>query len=241
MNLDLHAGYSALVLLGVGMTLAFPVTRGLDQYERRNYVRIQIATLAGALLGSKLAVIVGDGLWPLQPMPDWHNIVFSGRSIVGALLFGFITAEICKPLMHYTQAPNDRFAMVLPFSIGVGRIGCLISGCCAGIAWDGPLATIGVDGVQRFPSQLLEIVFQLSCGALLASFWKAKILPGRLFALYMILYGSFRFVSENWRVTMKVFGGFSAYQWMAVMLVMCGLWSWQRYGHSATLNAGEVK
>jgi phosphatidylglycerol---prolipoprotein diacylglyceryl transferase len=229
MKLDLHAGYSALVLLGIAMTLAFPLTRGLNAGQRRNYVHIQVLTLAGALLGAKFAVIVGDALWPLQPWPHWRSVAFSGRSIIGALLFGFITAELCKPWLHYDLPPNDRFAMALPFSFGVGRLGCLIAGCCAGVPWDGPGATIGIDGVRRFPSQLLEIGFQLSAGVLLLTLFRTKHMRGQLFACYMILYGIFRFISEFWRETAKAFGGYSAYQWMAIMLVLCGLWSWQRY------------
>ena len=70
----------------------------------------------------------------------------AGRSIAGALLFGFIGAELAKPLMRYRLPPNDRFATVLPFSIAIGRIGCLLAGCCLGEPWNGPWAVRAADG-----------------------------------------------------------------------------------------------
>ena len=49
---------------------------------------------------------------------DWGALLGGGRSIAGALLFGFLGVEAAKPLLRYDIPPNDRFAIVLPFSIG---------------------------------------------------------------------------------------------------------------------------
>jgi phosphatidylglycerol---prolipoprotein diacylglyceryl transferase len=233
MNLDLHAGYSGLVLLGLGLTLAFPVTHGLGELDKRIYVRLQVLTLIAALIGAKIAVIIGDGLWPLQPWPSWRDFIYSGRSIVGALLVGFVTAEIAKPFLRYSQPPNDRFAMMLPFSIGIGRIGCWTIGCCPGVRWDSPYARLDAAGIARFPAQLAEITFQVTMGVMLVFLWRSGRFRGRLFALYLVAYGSFRFISEYWRETNKAFAGFSAYQWMAIALVVCGIWSLHHYRQNA--------
>jgi phosphatidylglycerol---prolipoprotein diacylglyceryl transferase len=230
---DLHAGYSAMILLGIALSLAFPVTRDFDPVQRRAYIRIQTITLIAALLGAKIAVIFGDAQWPFQPMPDWRSVLFSGRSIIGALLFGFIAAEIAKPLLRYRLAPNDRFAMILPFSIGTGRIGCYLAGCCAGVPCDIAFATVDAAGVARVPAQLIEVIAQWLIGATLVWLWRKRRMQGRLFSLYLITYGSFRLISEFWRETAKVFFGFSAYQWMALMLIICGVWSLQKYRRKA--------
>jgi phosphatidylglycerol---prolipoprotein diacylglyceryl transferase len=225
-----------MILLGIALSLAFPVTRDFDSVQRRAYIRIQTITLIAALLGAKIAVIFGDALWPLRPMPDWRSVLFSGRSIIGALLFGFIAAEIAKPLLRYRLAPNDRFAMILPFSIGTGRIGCYLTGCCAGVPWNSAFATVDAAGVARVPAQLIEVIVQWLIGATLVWLWRKQRMQGRLFSLYLITYGSFRLVSEFWRETAKVFLGFSAYQWMAIMLVICGIWSLQKYRPKANLE-----
>ena len=144
--------------------------------------------LVAALIGSKLAVLVGDGLWPLQPFHEWVDLLISGRSIVGALLFGFVVAEASKPLLGYTLPPNDRFAVILPFSIATGRIGCWLSGCCLGVEMDGFPGMCGLDGVRRFRAPLVEMLFHLGAGLTLLILLRRKQLVGRLFAVLLVAY-----------------------------------------------------
>ena len=134
-SFDLHLGYALMVVLGFALTLTFPLTRHFqDPRDRRRYYAMQAITAVCALLGAKLAVVLGDALWPLEEFHGWGALLGGGRSIAGALLFGFLGVEAAKPLLRYDIPPNDRFAIVLPFSIGLGRIGCLIVGCCRGAA-----------------------------------------------------------------------------------------------------------
>jgi phosphatidylglycerol---prolipoprotein diacylglyceryl transferase len=222
-NVQMHAAYAVMVLIGFAIMLAFPLTRGLSaQGEKRHYWILQGITLFAALIGAKFAVLVGDGLWPLKPFDDWYGLLISGRSVVGALLFGFLAAEAAKPLLGYRLPPNDRFAMILPFSLGIGRVGCLLSGCCLGVAWDGPWSITYADGIARHPAAAYEMLFDFAMGAVLILLFRRKLLQGRLFALYLVAYGVFRFVSEFWRETLKAFTGLSAYQWMCVALVIAG-------------------
>ena len=230
MALDLQLAYAFMVLLGIALVLLVRPASAYSSRERQQYYRLQAITLVGAILGAKLAVLMGDALWPLQPFHGWAELALSGRSIVGALLFGFIAAEVAKPLLRYTLPPNDRFAVVLPFSIATGRLGCWISGCCLGVEMHGPLAMTAADGVSRFPAALVELGFHLAGGATLLMLWRRKRLVGRLFALYLMAYGAFRFGSEFWRVTPKAFAGLSAYQWMCLAMVAAGAASfhWRR-------------
>ena len=222
MALDLQLAYVSMALLGIGLVLLVRPASAYSSRERQQYYRLQAITLLGAVFGAKLAVVMGDALWPLQPFHGWSELLLSGRSIVGALLFGFIAAEVAKPLMGYRMPPNDRFAVVLPFSIATGRMGCWISGCCLGVEMHGPLAMTAADGVSRFPAALVELAFHLAAGATLMVLWRRKKWVGRLFATYLMAYGAFRFGTEYWRVTPKAFGGLSAYQWMCLAMIAAG-------------------
>jgi phosphatidylglycerol:prolipoprotein diacylglycerol transferase len=222
MELNLRAAYAGMVLLGIALFLAFRPTSHYAAPERRAYIRLQMLTLLGALLGAKFVVLMGDSGWPVVPFHDWTDLLVSGRSIVGALLFGFLVAEGLKPLLGYRLPPNDRFAIVLPFSVATGRLGCWMSGCCLGIPMQGPFALVGVDGISRFPAPLVELAFHLLCGVSFIMLWKKKRMAGRLFALYLVAYGVFRFLTEFLRVTPKVFDGLSAYQWFSMMIVLAG-------------------
>ena len=155
-------------------------------------------------------------------MNDWQSVLVSGRSITGALIFGFLTAEIAKPFVGYTMPPNDRFAALLPFTIAVGRFGCLTAGCCRGLPYDGWCAMRGVDGVMRYPTQLFEIIFQLAIGISFVVMVKRKILFGRLFSFYLVAYGLFRFLTEFIRDTPKSFGVLSGYQLLSLVMIVLG-------------------
>ena len=222
MTSALQLAYAGMVLLGIVLLLAFRPARHYRSHERAQYWRLQAITLVAALVGAKFAVLVGDELWPLRPFHEWQQLLLSGRSIVGALLFGFLAAEAAKPLLRYPLPPNDRFAMLLPFSIATGRIGCWLTGCCLGVESHGPFAVVGRDGVPRIPAAPIEFAFHVAAGIALIALWRRKRLAGRLFAAYLVAYGVFRFVSEAWRVTPKAFAGLSAYQWIALAMVAAG-------------------
>ncbi|CAN5850951.1 prolipoprotein diacylglyceryl transferase [soil metagenome] len=217
-----HPIYFLCVILGVTLALAFPATRHLARSERRQYYTLQFIMLIGAVLGAKLSVLFGDFGWPVLPLQDWKTVLWSGRSITGALLLGFLFAEVAKPFLKYEQPPNDRFAAVLPFSIALGRVGCLMEGCCAGVPYEGICAYHGLDGTLRFPSQALEIAFQLTIGLSFLFMAKRKILHGHLFALYLGFYGLFRFSTEFMRDTPKAFAGWSGYQWLSLIMIALG-------------------
>jgi len=220
---DLHFGYAVMVILGIGLTLAFPLTRHFENpADRERYYVMQAITAVCAVLGAKLAVVLGDALWPLREFHGWKELMLSGRSIVGALLFGFLGVEAAKPLLNYDIPPNDRFAIILPFSIGLGRIGCLIVGCCRGLPYDGPWAITYSDGIPRHPAPVYEMIFHWAMGFLLIELWRRQLLFGRLFAFYLLSYGVFRFFSEYLRETPKAYGGLSAYQIMSVAMILAG-------------------
>ena len=220
---DLHESYGLLMVASVALLLAAPtMTNFTRPSDRSRYYTMQAVTALGAALGAKLGVVFGDALWPLRHFDDWAALMASGRSIAGALLFGFIAVEVAKPLLAYDIPPNDRFAVNLPFSIAIGRLGCLVAGCCRGAPWDGPLAIEYDDHILRHPAQLYEVIFQLLAGWALLRLWRRKILFGRLFALYLASYGAFRFATEFIRDTAKPFAGLSAYQWMSLAMIAAG-------------------
>ena len=78
------------------------------------------------------------------------------------------------------------------------------------------------DGIARFPAQLVELLFQLAIGIAFVVVVKRRAIPGRVFALYLIVYGAFRFCTEPYRVTPKVWSGFSVYQALAVTMIALG-------------------
>lgn len=219
--------YSIPVLLSIALALAWPVTSHLQvSQEKRRYWTLQGVTLIGAVAGAKLVVLTGDHFWPVVPLHGWSDLWTSGRSIVGGLIFGFLAAEVAKPLLGYRHPPNDRFAVVVPFSVATGRVGCLLEGCCRGLPHDGWMAITGNDGVLRYPAQLFELLFHAAIGLAFLVLVRRGLLPGRVFAVYLMAYGAFRFLTEFIRVTPITASGFSVYQYWSVVMVILGVVSY---------------
>ena len=90
---------------------------------------IYAAGLAGAFTGAKLAFLLAEG-WLYFNDPNRWVIWLSGKSIMGALPGGWLGVEIAKKVLGYREITGDRFAMLLPVPLILGRLGCLSAGCC---------------------------------------------------------------------------------------------------------------
>jgi phosphatidylglycerol:prolipoprotein diacylglycerol transferase len=237
MNLDLRLGYAVPVGCALLLALGFPSSRAIaDPESRRIYRRLQLATLFGAVIGAKLAALWGDLGWPGSWSEFSMDLFVVGRSVTGGLIGGFLTAEILKPFFQYREPPNDRFAAVLPFSLAIGRVGCFIEGCCAGRPWNGPWALADEHGVMRHPAQLYELFFQLAIGIVFVALLKRGRLKGRLFALYLVVYGLLRFATEFLRDTPRLDVGVSRYQILALVMIALGAIAMRRM----IVQEGEV-
>ena len=224
--------YSATALTALLLVFLLPSSsQQVPPVARRSYWILQALTLTGAAVGAKLAFLAGDLGWPFAPV-TWQQVVFSGRSITGGLLGGLLTAELAKVPLHYRQLPNDWFATKLPLSIGVGRVGCLLAGCCRGIETRSDWSLVYSDGVPRFPAQVWELGFQLIAFAVCFGLYRRKLLRGRVFASYLIAYGLFRVVIEGLRDTRKLDSGGSVYQWLSIAIVICGAASFAWYSRA---------
>jgi phosphatidylglycerol:prolipoprotein diacylglycerol transferase len=186
-------------------------------------VLIYIAALAGAFLGAKLVYLAAEG-WL-----HWHDeqrwlILATGKSITGALLGGYLAVEIAKRVVQYRNTTGDWFAVIAPVGIMLGRVGCVLHGCCLGHVCEPSWFTVNdIHGVPRWPAAQVELLFNaLALGVVLLLRWR-KILPGQHFHLYLIAYGVFRFVHEFWRETPAILGPLTGYQIAAVAMVLLGV------------------
>jgi len=238
--------YALPVLVGLVLMIFFPVTKHFENLEdRRRYRRLQTVTLVFAIIGAKISALAGDHFWPVVPLKSWYQIIDSGRSITGGLLLGHLAAEAAKPIVGYRLPPNDRFATLLPFSIAIGRLGCLMAGCCRGLPHQGFLSVSYSDGIPRYPEPLYEIAFQLAVGFLFIVLLKRKLLYGRLFSLYLIVYGGFRFLTEFIRETPKIYQGYSLYQFLCIAMIGIGAieltWRTYRWHRTQSLEFETTK
>ena len=134
------------------------------------------------------------------------------------------TVEIAKSLLGYSRATGDWFALVAPIGIMLGRIGCLLHGCCLGAACEPAWWTLrDASGIERWPAVPLEIGFNALALLAFLTLRKRRLLAGQHFHLYLMSYGAFRFAHEFVRATPRVSHGFTGYQFAALAVFALGL------------------
>ncbi|HWU35501.1 MAG TPA: prolipoprotein diacylglyceryl transferase [Methylovorus sp.] len=124
----------------------------------------------------------------------------------------------------------DFVAPLVPIGLGAGRMGNFINGELWGRATDMPWGMIfpKVDNVVRHPSQLYEFALEGVVLFLILWMYSSKPRPrGTVSALFLIGYGSFRFLAEYTREPDSYLGllsmGLSMGQWLSLPMVIAGL------------------
>lgn len=218
--------YQICLVAGIAVSLA--VWWRVARKDGR-LVLIYVAGLCGAFIGAKFAYVLAEG-WLHFGAPDMWLQLATGKSITGALLGGYAAVEIAKKLSGYPAVTGDWFATVAPLGIALGRVGCLLHGCCAGVecapAW---YALRDRAGVARWPAVPLEIAFNVAALAVFFAWRKRSVLQGQHFHVYLTAYGLFRFAHEFARETPRIIGPISGYQLLAIALIALGaIRFWQR-------------
>ena len=175
-----------------------------------------VAALAGAFLGAHILYGITNIPYMVNGIQTFVNeqkdieylfgviingiggMVFYG-GLLGALGVG---ALYCKFRKISVGDFADCFAVGIPLFHVFGRIGCFLGGCCYGIESSFGFITKdntlnpSINGVVRFPVQLLEAALNLGLFFLLAYLLRKNKLKGGLFALYLLIYSVIRFFDE---------------------------------------------
>ena len=216
----LHStAYGWLMLAGIFVSI-FLWSQLIKRDDR--LVLVYVAALTGAFLGAKLVYLGAEG-WLHWHDPNRWVILATGKSITGALLGGYAAVEIAKRFLKYKGVTGDWFAIIVPAGVMIGRIGCMINGCCLGKVCNANWFTINdVNGVPRWPASQMEFIFNaLMLGLILLLRW-GRIAPGQLFHIYLMAYGIFRFFHEFLRDTPQILGPISGYQIAALGIFALG-------------------
>jgi phosphatidylglycerol:prolipoprotein diacylglycerol transferase len=208
------------MLLGIAVSVVL-WTRLARRDDR--LMLVYVAALVGAFLGAKLAYLVAEG-WIDFGQPNVWGRLATGKSILGALVGGYAAVELAKKWAGYRGVTGDWFALIAPVGIVIGRVGCLLHGCCLGRecaeSW---FSLRDTAGVARWPAVLVEILFNLVMIALFCVLRARGKCVGQHFHIYLIAYGLFRFAHEFLRDTPRIEERFSGYQVLALGVAAFGV------------------
>ena len=147
--------------------------------------------------------------------------------------------EYAKHRLRYDSATGDVFALLVPISLILGRLGCLHAGCCPGVACAARWWTLtDAYGVSRWPAAAAELLFNAGflAWALIAMRYAWQ--RGNRFHVYLVAYGLFRFAHEFARDDQRWIGPLGGYHVLATGMIVVGAW---RYGdRRRTIHSGAI-
>lgn len=212
MIFDLLSRYGYHSFLAVGAVSMLVLT--LWRRQRYNFSVLSacvfsVVLLAVGVLGAKLLFFVESSFTS-----------FEGMSFFGSVYLVMLLMPIAGLLFRLKPAQMlDACAPCVASIISFMRFGCFCAGCCGGV--------MCIVGGYKFhwPTQLIEGFGDLWILALLLSLERQKDTNGKLYPMFLLTYGSLRFVIEFFRATPKNMLGFSEGQWLALMgILISALW-----------------
>lgn len=217
-QIDSYVFFNFLALI-VGTILYFRLSRTQKSLRLEETMLLWAGGLAGGFLGAKFFDIIlnfksiMDNLYPYLTQQE------GTRTVLGGIIGGYFGVKAAKKYLGLTEKTGDPFALAALTAMGIGRIGCLFGGCCYGKPYQGWF-NIYLHGQYRYPTQLIEMVFDFGLLMVLWLLRSSMKQPGDLFKLFVFSYALFRFIIEYIRTEPVIWHGLTLYQLMALPLVI---------------------
>lgn len=161
-----------------------------------------------ALLGAKLLLILIELPRYLHDPASLFGVVRAGGVFLGGFIAAIVAAVVLLRRYNLPALPSfDVVAPSLALGQAIGRIGCLMAGCCWGghcdlpwaITYNNPIAAQNLGTPLHVPLHPFPVYAMLTNFGIylaLAALYKRRPAPGRVFATYLLLYGIARFLLE---------------------------------------------
>lgn len=226
---------------GVMYVIGFAVSYILVKYQLRNkkiskskididdlFLYLILGLVVGARIGYVLIYNLSDYLQnPLDIVAVWQGGMSFHGGLIGVVIAGLIFTKRNK--IDFLKL-SDIVIVTVPIGLGLGRLGNFINGELYGRVTNVPWGMVFPSGGPwpRHPSQLYEFILE---GIVLFSIlWKLKnkdLKPGVLTSMFLIIYGLFRILVENFRepdVQLGfIFGHVTMGQILSIIMMVFGL------------------
>lgn len=174
-------------------------------FSKNNLIDLLLISWLSMIVGARLFYILFYNLsyFVENPSEAWQ-IWNGGMSFHGGLIGGVIGLAIaCRLKKKSFIRLCDVFAVSVPLVLGFGRIANFINGELAGRPSTLPWAVVFpkfYDQIPRHPSQLYQALLEGFLLFLILMSQRDQLkTPSRLSAMFLVLYGSLRFMAEFFR------------------------------------------
>lgn len=170
-------------------------------FEPAMVTDISMVVLFAGVLGARVLFILQELPYYLQHRNELFSLQFQGLTSFGALLFGI--AVYAWFAWRQNRPFRDVLDLVAPSALlghAIGRIGCLLNGCCYGVVTTSKFGVhIDDTSILHVPAQLFDSLMAFAAVGILLAIERRGLHRGQSFSLFLILYGATRFIYEFWR------------------------------------------
>lgn len=203
---------------------------------------VSVWTLLVGILGARIVFILLDFSYYASRPQELFSLRFQGLTSFGGLIFGLLFLAI------WTQRKRKSLVAMLdlvsgPVLVGfaIGRIGCVLNGCCRGplCLTQSPLC-VPIEGLSgRYqPAQLYDSALNLVGFAVLLALERRGLARGQSLSGFLVLHGASRFIFEVFRAGVSsevtAFMSLTLAQITALVMIIVGaalfIWFGRRSG-----------
>ncbi|HMS56333.1 MAG TPA: prolipoprotein diacylglyceryl transferase [Fimbriimonadaceae bacterium] len=199
-GLKVHS-YGAMLVLGFLCAILIGRSRASKfGFDKNAIADAGLWALLPGILGARLFFVVQEWSY-YKDHPGEIFTKFEGLTSFGGLAFGLLgIVAFCrfskKPLLPFLDLASGPFLV----ATAVGRLGCLLNGCCYGgsctLPWG--ITVAGKTGLYH-PAQMYDALLNVAAFGILILFEKRQRGVGASIGLALVLHGLARFIYEFWR------------------------------------------
>ena len=197
--------FVALAVVVLVLWLLWEVRKGAGISYNTIFTAVLVGIPSGIVFSRLLHVVDEWGYYSQNP---GQIIGADGLTFYGAILGAALGIWVYSKFSNFQFGSlADLIAPAIPLAQAVGRVGCLINGCCYGIATSLPWGVVythpdsfGPLGVAVHPTQVYEIIYHLLAFTVLFKLRGRFKAEGSLFLVYLSLYALWRVGSDFLRV-----------------------------------------
>ena len=245
--------YHVFITLGVLLPFVFAWWAGRKKGFHNPTWLTTLAFIVGlSIIGARFGAFTGAEWLSLFQAGTWHRE--TPKTVVGSIVFAILGYQFLKRFFHLPATAADVFILGLPLGGAVGRIACLMAGCCYGNPSDSAWAItfgqnssafvaqnaaglLGADAQHSLPLAPVQLYLILGNFAIFALcfVFRKRFKAGNLAYILLILMAINRFSSEIFRDSLtnrgetgQIFLGLKLVQWFCIGLAVTSVFLWKK-------------
>ena len=224
-------GFFTIYSYGLMLVLAFFVCTYLaslqakkEQIDPEKIFNLCFYIFISGIIGSRVFYLLNNARFYLRHPLEIIMLQHGGMAWFGGLIFGTAAAIITiKKNKIDLLKTLDLLVPFIALGQAIGRIGCLLNGCCYG-----RVSKFGiyfeVFNQVLIPTQLYSSLLLLLIFIILRFMQDRKHLPGQIMCSYLLLYSMKRFFIEFFRNdSPKIFYGLTLFQLLSLGMFIAAL------------------